>query len=73
MCLGALETALGVAAARRVARRAEAKVALHGLDPVDAVAAALDEELRKVRGMDCPERGGSRQGPWRPLPPWICT
>ena len=57
MCLGALETALGVAAARRVARRAEAKAALHGLDPVDAVAAAFDEELRKVRGMGCPERG----------------
>jgi len=56
MCLGALETALGVLMARRVARRAEA-AALLGLSPVDAVAAAFNEELRKVRLMDCPERG----------------
>jgi len=54
MCLGALETALGVLMARRVARRAAAAARL---DPVDAVAAAFEEELRKVRLMDCPERG----------------
>jgi hypothetical protein len=57
MCLGALETALGVATARRVARRAAVAAALLGANLVDAVAAVFNEEVGKAREMECPERG----------------
>jgi hypothetical protein len=56
-CLGALEVALGVVAARTVAWRATAAVTLLGTDVVDAVALAFDNEVKKVEKMDCPARG----------------
>jgi hypothetical protein len=56
-CLGALEVALGVLAARTVAWRAAAAVTLLGIDPVDAVALAFDNEVKKVKEVDCPARG----------------
>jgi hypothetical protein len=49
--------AVGVAAARRMARRVAVAAALLGLDIVDAVALAFDEEVEKVEKTDCPERG----------------
>jgi hypothetical protein len=58
-CLGALEVALGVLAARAVAMRAAAAVTLLGIDPVDAVTLAFDAEVKKVKKMDCPARGAA--------------
>ena len=56
-CLGALEAALGVVAARAVARQTAAAVALLGIDPVDAAAPAFNAEMEKIERMKCPERG----------------
>ena len=60
-CLGTLKVALGVVAARRVARRAAAAVALLGVDPVDAIVLMFDKEVKEVEKMDCPEKGDAAQ------------
>ena len=60
-CLGTLKVAAGVAAARRVARRAAAAVALLGVDLVDAVALMFDKEVKEIEKMDCPEKGDAAQ------------
>jgi len=56
-CLSALEAALGVAAARDLARKAALAVSLMGLSPIDAVALAFNAEVKKAEERDCPERG----------------
>ncbi len=58
-CLGALEVALGVLAARAVAGRAAVATTILGIDPVDAVVLAFDAEVKKVKEMDCPARGAA--------------
>jgi hypothetical protein len=55
-CLSALEAALGVAAARDLARKAALAVSLMGLSPIDAVALAFDAEVKRVEEKNCPER-----------------
>jgi hypothetical protein len=47
---------LGIAEARKLAERAALAVILLGLNPVDAVAAAFDAEVKKAEGMECPQR-----------------
>jgi len=56
VCVNAVEVALGVLAARDIARRAAAATGLLGLDPIDAIAIVFDAEVKKIEKMECPER-----------------
>jgi hypothetical protein len=55
-CLSALEAALGVVEARRMARGASLVAVLLGVDPTYAVAAAFETELEKAERMECPQK-----------------
>jgi hypothetical protein len=55
-CLNALETALGIVEARRIARGASLVTVLLGVDPTYAVATAFEAELQKAEKMECPQK-----------------
>jgi hypothetical protein len=55
-CLGALEVAVGTAAAREVVRRAALVAALSGADLINAIAAVFSEELKSAEAKECPDK-----------------
>jgi hypothetical protein len=55
LCIGALDVAVGLAVARGLAEGAK-MVALFGVSPVEAAAAAFAEMLQKAERTKCPER-----------------
>ncbi|MFZ8811955.1 MAG: hypothetical protein ACO2PN_28130 [Pyrobaculum sp.] len=59
VCLGALETAAGIAMARTLAERATLATSLLNIDLVDAAVLVFNKELKSAEEMDCPDKAAA--------------